>query len=292
MCFRLCAPSGAVRSAPAPRLRRRRELFRLSRRDAAAAAAEEIRAPSFRARAFAHPGPCPRSMTRAFSSASAVAEAEAEAEAPRVVSDEDQSSKSRLDTLASSFSSPAELLDFEAREFRSVAPTPERFFSGNRYRTNTPYVSLSRCRSNGSKKNLIWPRRAPREATRALRFDGHQRFKRFRVSSSFYVRRLTVARRLVRVGRERRRKKTIVHSVRSVDGAFVRAFFFAERPRRRKPARASSSSGASGSQRANTGLVKMIFSRCFSSVVPPACFRPAAPRARARPASSRPGSDA
>ena len=36
-----------------------------------------------------------------------------------------------------------------------------------------------------------------------------------------------------------------------------------------------SSSGASGSQRANTGLVKMIFSRCFSSVVPPACFRPA-----------------
>ena len=156
VCFRLCVPSGAVRARP------RRGFVGVENCFGSAAGTPpppppKRSAPQVFARAcLPTRGPCPRSMTRAFSSASAVAEAEAEAEAPRVVSDEDQSSKSRLDTLASSFSSPAELLDFEAREFRSVARTPERFFSGNRYRTNTPYVSLSRCRSNGSTETSIW----------------------------------------------------------------------------------------------------------------------------------------
>jgi hypothetical protein len=110
-------------------------------------------------------------MTRAFASASAAAEVEAEAEAPRVVSDEDAASKPRDDasrnrplnaSLACSFSFfSISLLDFEARAFRSnaarfaarsssVTREPEARFSGNRYRTNTPYVSLSKCRSNGS----------------------------------------------------------------------------------------------------------------------------------------------
>ena len=55
-CVSVCAPPAP--RAPAPRLRRRRD-YRLSRRDAAAAAAEEIRAPSFRARLPTR-GPCPR----------------------------------------------------------------------------------------------------------------------------------------------------------------------------------------------------------------------------------------
>ena len=84
--------------------------------------------------------------------------------APRVVSDEDAASKPRDDaSLAFSFSFfSISLLDFEARDetrsnaarfaarSSSVARTPEARFSGNRYRTNAPYVSLSKCKSNGS----------------------------------------------------------------------------------------------------------------------------------------------
>ena len=163
VCFRLCVPSGAVRARP------RRGFVGVENCFGSAAGTPppppKRSAPQVFARAcLPTRGPCPRSMTRAFASASAAAEAEAEAEAPRVVSDEDAASKPRDDaSLAFSFSFfSISLLDFEARDetrsnaarfaarSSSVARTPEARFSGNRYRTNTPYVSLSKCKSNGS----------------------------------------------------------------------------------------------------------------------------------------------